>query len=104
MAQGKRPVWSPRSKQDLREIGLYFARAASPEIAEKILHDVDETARHLLPYPLRWRTRDELMPGLRGAIVHPYTVFYRVSDDRVEIVRVLHERRNFAAIFASKNR
>jgi plasmid stabilization system protein ParE len=26
--------------------------------------------------------------------VHPYAVIYRVTDDAVEIVRVLHERRD----------
>ena len=38
------------------------------------------------------RTRFELMPGLRSALVHPYMIFYRINDNHVEIVRVLHER------------
>lgn len=49
-----------------------------------------------------WRARDEILPGLRSVVVHPYTVFYRVRDDTVEIVRVLHERRDFAAVFGKK--
>ncbi len=39
------------------------------------------------------------MPGLRSVLVHPYTVFYRVTNGGVEIVRVLHERRNFPEVF-----
>jgi plasmid stabilization system protein ParE len=34
------------------------------------------------------------MSGLRSILVHPYAVIYRVTDDAVEIVRVLHERRD----------
>jgi plasmid stabilization system protein ParE len=39
------------------------------------------------------------MPGLRFVLVHPYTLFYRVTDGTAEIVRVLHERRNFSGVF-----
>ena len=49
-----------------------------------------------------WRARDEVVPGLRSMLVHPYTIFYRVDDQAVEIVRVLHERRDLARIFSKK--
>ncbi len=42
------------------------------------------------------------MPGLRSILVYPYIVFYRVTGATVEIVRVLHQRRDFAAIFDKK--
>jgi len=35
-------------------------------------------------------------------LVHPYTIFYRVDDHAVEIVRVLHERRDLARVFSKK--
>lgn len=48
---------------------------------------------------MAWRSRDEIIPGLRSILVHPYVIFYRANND-VEIVRVLHQRRNFAAVFS----
>jgi plasmid stabilization system protein ParE len=42
------------------------------------------------------------MPGLRSVLVHPYLIFYRLTDTRVEVARVIHGRRNFAAIFRAK--
>jgi plasmid stabilization system protein ParE len=42
------------------------------------------------------------MPGLRSVLVHPYTVFYRLNDGAVEIVRILHERRDIARVFLKK--
>jgi len=33
-------------------------------------------------------------------LVHPHVVLYRVSDNSIEIARVLHQRRDLAAIFA----
>jgi toxin ParE1/3/4 len=40
------------------------------------------------------------MPELRSVLVSPYVVFYRVTELSVDIVRVLHGRRDLDAIFA----
>jgi toxin ParE1/3/4 len=63
------------------------------------LREIYGAGQRLAEQALMWRSRDEVMPGLRSVLVHPYTVFYRVIDGKVEIVRVLHERRDFAAVF-----
>jgi toxin ParE1/3/4 len=46
-----------------------------------------------------WRARDEVAPGLRSVLSHPYVIFYRVRNDTIDVVRVLHERRNFPEVF-----
>jgi plasmid stabilization system protein ParE len=45
--------------------------------------------------------RDELLAGIRSVSVKPYVIFYRVQPDAVEIFRVLHDRRDVAAILTS---
>jgi toxin ParE1/3/4 len=100
----RRVVWAPKAKQDLRGIWRYFARVASPDIADNLLRDIDRTANALKDRALQWRARDDVLPGLRSARAHPYTIFYRVADAGVEIVRVLHRRRNFPAIFSKGRR
>jgi len=40
------------------------------------------------------------MPDLRSVLVLPYVIFYRVMDSSVDIVRVVHGRRDLDAIFA----
>jgi toxin ParE1/3/4 len=82
----------------------YYARVPSPDIADKLLQEIDEAAGRVADRPLLHRARDEVMPGLRSVLVHPYTVFYRTRDAGIEIVRVLHERRDFAAIFSKRER
>ncbi|MGV1013625.1 MAG: type II toxin-antitoxin system RelE/ParE family toxin [Methyloceanibacter sp.] len=100
----KKLVWAPKAKQDLRNIWDYFARVASAEIADKILHEIDQSASRLSSRPYLGRPRDEVMPGLRGVLVQPHTVFYRITNSNVEIVRVLHERRDFAAALREDER
>jgi toxin ParE1/3/4 len=100
----RRVVWAPRAKRDLRDVWRYYERVASPEIADTLLREINKAGERLAEQALMWRARDEVLPGLRSVLVHPYTIFYRVDDGVVEIVRVLHERRNFAAVFSGKER
>ena len=97
-------VWSPRSKRDLLDVWRYYERVASSEIADKLLREIHAAGERLADQALMWRARDEVLPGLRSVIVHPYTIFCRVNDGAVEIARVLHERRDFSAVFGKKER
>jgi toxin ParE1/3/4 len=42
------------------------------------------------------------MPGMRSMATTPYVLFYRIVQDSVEVVRVLHDRRDIDAIFAKR--
>ena len=101
-----RLVWSPAAKEDLMKIWRYFARVASPEIADGLLREIDRAADRLIDHPLQWRLRMDIMPelkgGLRSVLVHPYTIFYQMGEDDIRIVRVLHERRNFGEVLSER--
>jgi|SRR4030088_45925 plasmid stabilization system protein ParE len=103
MARAKRIIWAPSAKQDLREIRRYYARIASPEVADSILREIDRAGQRIASNPLAWRARDALIPGLRSALARPYTL-YRIRRNDIEIVRVLHERRDFPALFSKDDR
>jgi toxin ParE1/3/4 len=100
----RRVVWAPRAKRDLRDVWSYYERVASAEIADKLLREIGAAGERLADDALTWRRRDEILPGLRSVTVHPYIVFYRVKNGIVEIARVIHERRNFAAVFTKRTR
>ena len=104
-----RLISSPAAKEDLFNIWRHYAHVASPEIADRLLQEIEFARDRLVYDPLRWRLRMDLMPrldgGLRSVLVHPYTVFYQLADDdEVRIVRVLHERRNFGIVLSLKDR
>ena len=100
----ERVVWAPKSKNDLLDIWRYYGRIASPEVADKFLRDLSEVSERLVDEALMWRARDEVMPGLRSIPLPPYLIFYRIIGDVVEVVRVLHERRNLAGILSKRER
>jgi plasmid stabilization system protein ParE len=75
MARARRVVWAPRAKQDLVDIWRYYARVASPEIADNILREIERVADPICRNPLARRLRKELGPGLRSVLVSPHTIF-----------------------------
>jgi plasmid stabilization system protein ParE len=93
--------WSPASRQDLIDIWQYFARLASPNIADNLLCDIVATVARLAEYPLT-RTLNDLIPGVRAVRSHPYILFYRIAKNVPEIVRVLHEHLGYAHVLSEK--
>jgi toxin ParE1/3/4 len=51
-------------------------------------------------FPLAGRSRDELRTGLRSLAANTQIVFYRVTNDQPEIVRVLDGRQDIEEIFS----
>jgi toxin ParE1/3/4 len=72
---------------------------ATPEIADQMVRQIAEMGDRLADRALLGRARDEVAPGLRSVLRHPYVMFYRVNNGNIEVTRVLHGQRNFAAIF-----
>jgi toxin ParE1/3/4 len=83
----------PQAETDLEEIGDYLAER-SPRAALQLLEALQERWTLLGCYPLTGKARDDLHPGVRCAIVGQYLSFYRVTDRGIEVIRVLHGRRN----------
>ena len=93
MAAAKRLFWSPSSRRDLIEIYGYFSRVASDEVAEQLLLEIEAAVERLKASPLIGTPRFEILPDHRAIYTHPYTILYRLTNEGVEISRVVHERR-----------
>jgi len=46
--------------------------------------------------------RKEIRPTLRSVAVNPYTIYYRIVRERVEISRILHQRQDAARILRKR--
>ena len=101
-----RLIWPPASKDDLHKIWNYYARVASLDVADQLVRDIERAGERVMGNPLQWRLRMDIWPGLGGGlrsiIVHPYTVFYQLTENDVRIVRVLHERQDAATILTEE--
>ncbi|MBD8545550.1 type II toxin-antitoxin system RelE/ParE family toxin [Sphingomonas sp. CFBP 8760] len=88
-----RIVRRPAAQDDIDALWSYTARhdiAAADRVVDRIVHATER----LRLFPRSGRDHDDWQPGLRSVPASPYIVFYRVSADRIEIVRVLHGARD----------
>jgi toxin ParE1/3/4 len=64
------------------------------------VRDIDQACLLLQDHPFAGRAKAEVRPGLRSIAASPYVVFYRVTNDVAEIVRVIDGQRDLDEIFA----
>ncbi len=89
---------SDQAEKDLEEI-LDYLEEKSTSAAEKLQVSLEERFRLLSEIPKMGNPREDLAPGLRSIVVGHYVVFYQETEQAVEIVRILHGKRDIATIF-----
>jgi toxin ParE1/3/4 len=90
-------ITSPASL-DVVEIVEYLSDRAI-ESGERFIQDFTEKCRYLTNFPLIGKSYPELQSDLRGIQLKPYIIFYTVTDEVVEIVRVLRGDRDLKTLF-----
>lgn len=94
-----RVTFSPKSRQDLIDIGDYIAQD-SPANARRFVAKLIDQCKRIGRTPLGYAAREDLAPGLRMAALDRYVIFFRVSDGGVRVERVLHGARNLPVVIA----
>jgi toxin ParE1/3/4 len=92
------PYFSPSSYRDLTEILEYIGQDY-PGAALRHVERIEEACWMLARNPLIGIARDELMPRLRCWSVRNHVIFYRPSDDGIEVVRIVHGARDAEKLF-----
>lgn len=90
---------SEAAESDLDAIWLHIA-GDNPLNADHFLDRlVSSIVNTLATAPLAGRAREEFGEGLRSFPFETYLVFYRLHQDAVEVVRIIHGARDLGAIF-----
>ena len=99
---GHRPaiIWSPEALDDVDHLWDYYARIAGRATADKVIREIAKVVKTIDDFPSAGRARDEIRAGLRSLAATPQIVFYRLNNDRPEIVRVLDGRQDIEEIFS----
>jgi toxin ParE1/3/4 len=90
---------SPRASSDLTEIWSHIADDSIAN-ADAFIDKLYDTIQLLANQSGSGRRREELAPGILSFPFGRYVIFYRASQDAIEIVRVLHGARDIQSIFA----
>ena len=92
-------IRSAKARNDLKEIFNYVADDSSESRATKLLKQLERTMQQLADSPGMGTERSYLAPGILGFPKSNYIIFYRKVEDDIQIVRVLHGRRDIENIF-----
>jgi toxin ParE1/3/4 len=89
-----KPVsFSHRARADLLEIWSYIA-AANVVAADRIADRIVTRCRMLEQHPEMGRARPDVGAGARSIVIDRWIAFYRVLDDRTQVVRIVDGRRD----------
>jgi len=84
-------VQSSRAEQDLTDIWVYTAEEWSLAQADTYLEELVSGIDQLREHPMMGSSRDDLRKNYRALTVNQHIVFYMVSDNEVQVIRVLHK-------------
>jgi addiction module RelE/StbE family toxin len=100
----RRVIWAHAAEEDLQGATEYIHRD-SPAYAGSFVHHALEAGRSLSDFAERGRIVPELTgKNMREIFVQSYRLIYRVEDDRVSIVALIHGRRDFRKAWEEKER
>ena len=86
-------VWSPEAIEDLEEVAGYIARD-SQQHAGAVANKILASARDVATFPRAGRVVPEVgEEDLRERFVYSYRLIYRIQQEAIMIVAVVHGRR-----------
>jgi toxin ParE1/3/4 len=81
---------------DMRGIARYTRKRWGGEQAAAYAANLRDQIKSLREFPLRFPEFDDKYQGLRQMHCGHHMVFYLLTDDAIEIIRVLHEAMDFS--------
>lgn len=84
---------SPLAREDLLEIWAFIA-LDDAAAADRLLDRMDAVLRSIALNPQMGRARPDLRPGVRSFPVGAYILFYRITADSIDVLRVLGSSRD----------
>ena len=85
-------VRNKEAEQDLMDIWCYIAPENMPA-ADKLLREIDDKCALLAHFPNMGQARHDISDDLRHFPVGRYLILYRITEQTLEVVRVIHTAR-----------
>ena len=87
--------WSAPAKRDLNQIHDYIAKD-SKYYAKKVAQNIVASTQELNEFPKIGRIVPEIGgTNVRELFVYSYRLIYEISTDRIEILAIIHGKRDF---------
>jgi len=91
-------LFLPSADADFEQIHDFIAED-NPDKAKEFIASLKQKCFMLGENPNMGRLRPEIRADLRGFSVSPYIILYRMTDDAIEIVNIIHGSRDIETLF-----
>jgi toxin ParE1/3/4 len=88
-------VLSPRAQSDLDEIWDYTAKRWGLDQAETYTRDIWQRIEKVAARPAIGQECSDIRAGYWKIPCGSHFLFYRLTDEGIDVVRILHERMDF---------
>jgi toxin ParE1/3/4 len=85
-------VISKKAVADLEEIWIYTVEKWSVEQADRYYNLIVDEINYICRNPNAGKSMEHVRKGYLASKVKSHLIFYRVLNETVEIIRILHER------------
>lgn len=92
-------ILSEIADKDLEDIFDYTVDEFGFDQAEKYLLEIEEIFQNLIANPQIGKKRDEIKQGLYSFPKDNHIIFYRILDNHIRVVRVLHGSQDIPKYF-----
>lgn len=94
------PALRPAARADLSDIWEYTVTAWSVSQAQTYLADLGRTFERICAFPEGARLRTEFTPPVRLWPHGQHVIVYTVTEETIDILRILHRRANWATLLS----
>ncbi len=84
---------SPKAETDLEDIWLYSFKQWNEHQADQYYDELIDGINRLTNNPQLGKSRESIGRGYRSLQINRHVIYYRLQKQTIDIVRVLHERR-----------
>ena len=96
--------WSIPAKNDLKQVHDYIAKD-SKYYAQKVVQEIVAKTETLIDFPEIGRVVPEISDqGIRELIVYSYRLVYEISKTEIDILAIIHGRRDFNSAWDERDR
>jgi len=85
-------IISKKAVNDLDEIWYYTVEKWSVDYANRYYNLIFEEISYICKKPGSGKPMDDIREGYRASKVKSHLIFYKVVNDTVEVIRILHQR------------
>jgi toxin ParE1/3/4 len=78
------------AERDLEEIFVYWAKRASPEVADRLIDSIMDRFWLLGEYPHARKPSEDIAAGVRSFPAGKYLIYYRNTRRGTDILHVFH--------------